>query len=75
MGQQWQVGEPKGGGFGSSDHFGTPATPEEWICLPAVGKWRVGRQWPVGEPERCVFGGGWVGNGRLVGQKVASSVL
>ncbi len=54
MGQQWHVGEPKGGGFGSSDHFGTPAAPEEWFCLPAVGKWRVGRQWPVGEPKGCV---------------------
>ena len=56
MGRQWKVGEPKGGGFGSSDHFETPATPEEWFCLPAVDKWRMGRQWPVGEPKGCVFG-------------------
>ena len=33
MGQQWQVGEPKGGGFGSSDHLGTPVAPEEWFWL------------------------------------------
>ena len=32
------VGEPKGGGLGSSDHFGTPAAPEEWFWLSGVNR-------------------------------------
>ncbi len=36
MGRQWSVGEPKGGVFGFSDHFETPASKEEWFWLPAV---------------------------------------
>ncbi len=36
MGRQWSVGEPKGGGFGSSDNFETPVTKEERFLAPAV---------------------------------------